>query len=137
LVPPALLSNLRYNDSLHETVVLVSVITVDQPHVTPAQRPHIRHLPAGFHQLVMRYGFADRPQLTKDLQQLLIEGVNFDEEHTNYFLGRERLTIEDRPGMAAWRDRLFIFLHRNASDPSVHFGLPPDRTVDIGTHVGI
>jgi KUP system potassium uptake protein len=137
MVPPALLSNLRYNDSLHDTVVLVSVLTVDQPHVTPAQRPHIRHFPMGFHQLVMRYGFADRPQLTKDLQELLIEGVNFDAEHTNYFLGRERLSIEDRPGMAAWRDRLFIFLHRNAGDASVHFGLPPDRTVDIGTHVGI
>jgi KUP system potassium uptake protein len=137
MVPPALLSNLRHNDSLHETVVLVSAVTLDQPRVTAALRPHITHHSMGFHELEMRYGFADRPELTEDLQRLMIEGVNFDEEHTSYFLGRERISIEDRPGMAAWRDRLFIFLHRNASDPSVYFGLPGDRTVDIGTHVGI
>jgi K+ transporter len=39
--------------------------------------------------------------------------------------------------MAPWRDRLFIFMHRNASDPSIHFGLPREQSVDIGTHVGI
>lgn len=137
LVPPALLANLRYNDSLHETVVFVSAVTDDRPHVPLAQRPHITHHPLGFHELEMHYGFADHPSLAEDLEGLLIEDVSFDPDYTSYFLGRERISIEDRPGMAAWRDRLFIFLHRNASDPSVYFGLPRNRTVDIGTHVGI
>jgi KUP system potassium uptake protein len=137
MVPPALLANLKYNDSLHETVVFVSAVTDDRPTVPPVQRPHVTHHPLGFHELEMHYGFTDRPSLAEDLESLMIEGLSFDPEYTSYFLGRERVSIEDRPGMAAWRDRLFIFLYRNASDPSVYFELPRERSVDIGTHVGI
>jgi K+ transporter len=39
--------------------------------------------------------------------------------------------------MSAWRDRLFTILHRNASDSTTAFGLPPDRTLDIVGHVDI
>ncbi len=137
LVPPALLANLRHNNSLHETVVFVSAITDDAPHVPLAQRERITHHDLGFHELEMHYGFADRPTLAEDLETLIIEDVSFDAQYTTYFLGRERIDIADRPGMAAWRDRLFIFMHRNASDPSIHFGLPREQSVDIGTHVGI
>jgi KUP system potassium uptake protein len=39
--------------------------------------------------------------------------------------------------MAMWRERLFVFLFRNAGDPATYFDLPPNRSVDIGTHIDI
>ncbi len=136
-IPPALLSNIRHNSSLHETVVFVSVTTDDRAHVNRAERDHLTHHGMGFHSLEMRYGFTDPTDLAGDLANLLVEGLTFDPEHTTYFLGRERISVTDRPGMAPWREHLFAFMFRNAGDPAAYFDLPPNRSVDIGTHVDI
>ncbi len=135
LVPPALLTNLRHNESLHETIVFVSVTTDDRAHVNPAERDRVTHHSLGFHELEMRYGFTNKTDLAADLDNLLIEGISFDPQHTTFFLGRERIEVTDRPGMAAWREHLYTLLSRNAGDPTKFFGLPPERSVDIGTHV--
>ena len=137
LVPPALLANLRHNDSLHDTIVFLSVTTDDRPHVNPAQRDRVTHHALGFHELEMRYGFMDPTDLATDLEGLLIDNVSFHEDHTTFFLGRERIEVTARPGMVPWREHLFAFLSRNAGDPTTHFGLPPERSVDIGTHVDL
>ncbi len=137
LVPPALLTNLRHNDSLHETIVFVSVITTDRPHVHAAERDHVTHHDLGFHEVDMHYGFTDPTDLATDLESLIIDGISFDPTYTTYFLGRERIEVADEPGMAPWRDHLYAFLTRNAGDPTTHFGIPPDRSVDIGTHVDL
>lgn len=137
VVPAALLANLRYNRSLHETVVFVTMTTEDRPNVLPVERDNLTRLGDGFFQLEMHYGFADQQRLADDLSQLFIDDLSFDPEHTTYFLGRERIEIGERPGMALWRDRLFAFMSRNASDPSVHFALPKGRSVDIGVHIEI
>ncbi len=137
LVPPALLANLRHNESLHETVVILSITTEERSHVNPVERDHVTHHELGFHELDLHYGFTDAINLTTDLQDLLIPGISFDVDHTTFFLGRERIEATDRKGMAPWREKLFAYLHRNASDPTTHFGLPPDRSLDVGSHVGI
>jgi KUP system potassium uptake protein len=136
-IPSGLLTNLRHNDSLHETIVLLSVTTDDHAHVPRAQRARTSAHQLGFHELEMRYGFAEQPNLYEDLQGLVIDGLDFDSARTTFFLGRERVRATDRPGMALWRERLFTILNTNAADPSVHFGLPYDRCVDIGAHVDI
>ena len=137
LVPPALLTNLRYNESLHETVVILRIVTDDRPHVHPAQRHQHRAHDFGFHELEMRYGFSDRVDLERDLGRLLIDGVSFDAQHTTFFLGRERLHVGKQPGMARWRERLFALMHRNAGDPTEYYGLSPAHSVDIGTHIDL
>ena len=136
-IPPALLANLRHNDSLHETVVFVSVTTDERAHVNRAERDRLTHHGMGFHSLEMRYGFTDETNLAEDLRSLMADGLTFDPQQTTYFLGRERVTATERPGMAMWRERLFLFLFRNAGDPATYFDLPRDRSVDIGTHVDI
>ncbi len=135
LVPPALLANLRHNDSLHDDVVFVSVITTDAPHVLPAQRERVVHHRLGFHEVEMRYGFRDRPRLATDLEALDIDGLSFSSDFTTYFLGRERIEAGSVRGMSTWRGRLFSIMHRNATDPAIAFELPADRTLDIGVHL--
>ncbi len=136
-VPPVLLANLRYNASLHESVVFVSVTTDERPVISPESRATVISHPFGVHEVELRYGFVEQPNVVDDLAATKIPGVSFDQANTTYFLGRERVEIAAHPGMARWRDRLFALMSRNASDPSLHFGLPPERSVDIGTHVAI
>jgi KUP system potassium uptake protein len=39
--------------------------------------------------------------------------------------------------MPLWRDKLLIFLARNASDATSYFQIPTDRPVEIGTRITI
>ena len=39
--------------------------------------------------------------------------------------------------MARWRKALFLALAHNAADPAAYFGLPPDRTVTMGSDVEV
>lgn len=133
--PPALTANLRLNNSLHEQVVLLSVVITDDPVVPEDQRATFTPHDYGIHELEMRYGFTETPQLDADLKKLVGTPVSFDPSRTTYFLGRERLDVTHRPGMALWREHVFAYLHRNAADPASHFHLPNDRTMDIGTYV--
>jgi K+ transporter len=43
-----------------------------------------------------------------------------------------------RPGLGwRWRRELFAFLVRNAGTPGRCFGLPPNRTVELGTQLEV
>jgi KUP system potassium uptake protein len=41
----------------------------------------------------------------------------------------------DSPGISRWRKSLFIVMARNATSPIVHFRLPGERTVIMGSQV--
>ncbi len=136
-IPPALLANLRANHALHETVLLLAVEFADVPHVPRVRRFTVTQLEAGFWQVVLRYGFADRPDVPRDLEAR-IEPPTVDPLHTTYFLGRESIHPRaELPGMAPWRERLFALLHRNAPNAASLFRLPPRRVVEIGVPVEI
>ena len=46
--PPALIANVRHNETVHERVVIVSVHTADIPHVSQARRARVHDLGEGF-----------------------------------------------------------------------------------------
>ena len=54
-----------------------------------------------------------------------------------YFLGRETLIVTKAPGMAIWRERLFVLMARNAVRATTFFRLPPERVVELGVQVEI
>ena len=136
-VPPAMISNLRANHSLHETVVLLSVETVERPRVLPAARAAFQDLGDGFYHGTLTYGFADQPDIPTDLSEL-VEEPACDPEYTTYFVGRETVrSVAADSGMARWRERLFALLHRNAASAADYFRLPPGRVIEIGAPVDI
>ena len=65
MTPPALLANLRLNNSLHELVLVVSIVTEERPRVHPSQRAEVTDLGGGFQQVVLRYGFMDEPDVPR------------------------------------------------------------------------
>lgn len=52
-------------------------------------------------------------------------------------LGRETLRVTDRPGMAQWREHLFVVMLRNATTADAFFKLPPEQTIELGVQVEI
>jgi KUP system potassium uptake protein len=134
---PALLTNLRHHEVLHETVVLVSVRVADRPRVPQVQRATVHAMGDGFFQIVLRFGFMDEPDVPTALQNIVTPDFGFDESESTYFLGRETVIASDVPGMQLWREHLFAFMHRNAASAARFFGLPHERVVEVGVQVPI
>ena len=54
---------------------------------------------------------------------------------TSFFVSRETLIATAAPGMALWRERLFVSMSKNATKASEFFNVPTNRVVELGTQV--
>jgi KUP system potassium uptake protein len=133
--PPALAHNLRYNKVLHEYVVTLMVTTQPVPHVPDGERITVRPLGHGVFDVVVRYGFMEDPNVPEALALVRECNLALDNEDVTFFLGRETLIVTRAPGMAMWRERLFVFMARNAVRATAFFRLPPERVVELGVQV--
>jgi KUP system potassium uptake protein len=133
--PPALAHNLRYNKVLHEHVVALLVKTMPWPYVHDDERVSIKPLGAGVYDVTLYFGFMDEADVPKALRLAVDEGLPLDADDTTYFLGRETLIPTDSPGMALWREHLFVLMARNALRATGFFRLPPERVVELGVQV--
>ena len=89
------------------------------------------------YRLAVRYGFMEDPNIPSALSPLELDGWKFNLAQTTFFLGRETLISTKKPGMAHWRENLFIVMSRNARSATAFFGLPPNRVVELGAQVEI
>jgi KUP system potassium uptake protein len=133
--PPALRHNVMHNHILHEKVVILTIETADAPRVRAADRLEIEEIGEGFYRIAIRYGFMDQPNIPRDLQRLQLAALPFQENNISYFLGRETLLPTSKPGLARWREKLFVIMSRNAQRATVYFRIPPERVIEIGVEV--
>ena len=129
--PPALAHNLQYNKVMHDRVVTLTVKTEPVPHVATEERAAVRYLGDGISDVSLRYGFMEDPDVPQGLREAQQKGLVVDDDLT-YFLGRETLLVTRKPGMALWRERLFVLMSRNAVRAVTFFRLPPERVVELG-----
>lgn len=139
IAPPSLVSNVRYNRSRHENIIVLSVITepVARIPATTPERIKIQRYPQGFAAVTVHYGFMDQLNLDADLLELPELGLPIDVTDTTFVLGHETISIKDRGGMAGWRKHIFKFLHRNSRTPVKYFGIPFKRVLEVGGNVEI
>ena len=135
--PPALAHNLRYNKVLHRHVVTLMVTTQPVPHMPVDEQVKVRPLGEGLYEVKVRYGFMEDPNVPEALARAREHGLELDESDVTYFLGRETLIVTDAPGMARWREKLFVLMARNAVRATTFFRLPPERVVELGVQVEI
>jgi KUP system potassium uptake protein len=134
--PAALAHNLQFNKVMHEHVVILMVVTRPVPHVTGDECMTIRTIGDGVFELTLRYGFMEDPDVPAALARAHEQqGLVLDEDDVTYFLGRETLIATNTPGMALWRERLFVLMARNAVRATAFFRLPPERVVELGVQV--
>jgi KUP system potassium uptake protein len=136
-VPNALLHNLKHNKVLHERNVLMTVETLEIPIAEYGERTEITALGHEFYRVVIRFGFAEDPDIPGALERCEAKGLGFDMMDTTFFISRETVIATDRPGMPLWRDKLFAFLARNASSATAFFRIPGNRLIELGTQVEI
>ena len=135
--PPTLITNLRHHEVLHETIVVVTVEVAGQPRIPQARRAAVHALGHGFFQVVLLYGFQEKPDVPTSLHNIVSREFGFDPVEATYFIGRETIIATELPGMQLWREHLFSFMHRNAANAARFFGLPPDQVVEVGIQVPI
>jgi KUP system potassium uptake protein len=137
-VPFSLLHNLKHNKVLHQRVILLSVTTESVPIVREPDRIEIEDLGKGVHRLIVRYGFAESPNVPRVLAAAAERmGFAFNMMDISFFLGREKLVASKRPHMSGWRERLFIWLQRNAVSATDFFRIPSNRVVELGAQVEV
>jgi len=137
-VPVALLHNLKHNQTMHDRVVFLTVVTADVPHVASEERLRLSELGNGFYRLILRYGFMESPDIPAALVQCRgLYGLQFDMMRTSFFVSRETIVPSLRPGMAMWRERLFAFMALNSASATSFFKIPTGRVVELGTQLEI
>ena len=133
--PPALAHNLHYNKVLHRRVIVLTVLTAQQPHVPPAARVSVEPLGHDLFNVRVQYGFMEDPDVPLALESAREHGLVVDSDDLTYFLGRETIIVSRRRGMAIWREKLFVVMARNAVRATAFFRLPPERVVELGVQV--
>ena len=83
------------------------------------------------------YGFMESPNLPKALGLCRKLGLKFDIMATSFFLGRRSIVPSAQSGMPLWQDKIFIFLMKNAANPTDFYKIPPGRVVELGTQVSV
>jgi KUP system potassium uptake protein len=134
-VPPVLLHHLEHNKALHENVVILTVLTTDEPAAVDTDRISSEALAARFHRVRARYGFMETPDVPAVVDRCCGLGIASALEETSYYVGRTRLLPTGPAPMAKWRKLLFGFLARNARSATEYFRIPPDRVVELGAQV--
>ncbi|MEO7240356.1 MAG: potassium transporter Kup [Sphingomicrobium sp.] len=137
-IPAALLHNLKHNQVLHERVILLTVKVEDVPLIKDGERLEIEDAGEGFYRVLLHYGFMEEVDIPRDLAQIERCGPTFNMMTTSFFLGRQKLIAsKTRPGMAAWRERLFAWMLKSSESAMEFFKLPTNRVIELGSQLQI
>ncbi|MGR4862656.1 potassium transporter Kup [Caulobacter sp. LARHSG274] len=138
MTPVALMHNLKHNKVLHERNVVLTVRTADTPRVPDEERIRVQAVNADFKKVEIFYGFMESPNVPKALALLRKQqGLKFDIMATSFFLGRRSIVPSANSGMPLWQDKIYIFLMKNAANPTDFFKIPPGRVVELGAQVTV
>ena len=140
--PLALRENVRHNDVLHRSVIIIFVDVADVPHVPAGERLDVDALgyrDDGITLVTARFGYRDSPSLPRIVTQLARrhpEG-QVDPAEVSYFLPRITVVRTGARTMARWRKALFVAMWRNHAQSGAALAAPDDRTVMMGSVIEI
>ena len=136
-VPPTLLHHLKHNHMLHDHVMLLTIQSTDVPAIADDERVHVEDLGQGFYRLSATYGYMENPSIPRIMKLAAGCGLQTEPTRTSFYLGRESLLTSGTSKMLRWRKALFAFMSRNATNPTIYFGIPPNRVIELGAQVKI
>jgi KUP system potassium uptake protein len=136
-IPRALLNNIKFNRVIHEHVVLLTMVTREQPRIGAGKRLTVTPVCEGIVRVVAQVGFMEKPNIFAILREAEQYGVPCDPEHTTFFLSREELLAGQRSDLPPLRRKAFMQMARSAQVIADYYGLPPNSVVEIGTRLEI
>ena len=135
--PPILVHHLKHNKVLHEQVVLLTVSMLNTPTRGDVTAIDVSPVSAGFYRVIARFGFMESPNVMGALRLAREQGLDWRDDDTTFYLADLTLLASEGIGMPVWRDKLFVFLSRNARRATNFFQVPADRVVEIGMQLEI
>lgn len=135
VAPSVLLHHYKHNKVLHESVVILTVLTKKVPFVQFDEHGRTTDLGQGFSKIIAKYGFMEQPHVMDILEAGGIMGRAHGE--ISFYLGRETLLTTGVSKLSTLRKRLFAFMMRNAQPATVFFRVPPDKVIELGSQVEI
>jgi KUP system potassium uptake protein len=139
-IPLGLTHHLRHNRVLHERVLLIASVGVDEPRVEDADRIKLVPVGAGITRVIFHFGFMETPDIMDGLRRAcrLPELQGIDPDNITYYFRRVMVIASEKAsGMSVWRKSLFATMHLNANLPAAYFGVPPNQVVEVGLEVEI
>jgi KUP system potassium uptake protein len=136
--PNALIKNIKHNQILHRQNILLTIVTDhSQPYVPPAERVQVADRTEGFFRIIASFGFMETPHIDEVIRAAGVAGLVIHRDKTTFFVGKERIVVTAKAGMAIWREHLFAFLSKHSENAADFFQLPPDRVYEVSQVVEI
>lgn len=135
--PTALFHNLKHNHVLHQNNLVVSVQSASSPRVPKGERAEVEHLNADFTRVILTHGYMELPNVPRELAALRARGIKMDIMTTSFFVGRRTIVQAAHSRLPFGMDKLYIWLSKNAANPTDFFRIPPGRVVEMGTQISV
>jgi len=137
-VPPILLHHVARIRVLHETVVLLTLVTDRVPVVDDDDRCEVADLTRGYFQIIAHYGFMEQADVPALLAHAIEHhGVPLVLDDATYYLQRETFLATPLGQMGRVTETVYAFLARNARDAAQHMNIPPRQVVELGTQIDL
>jgi KUP system potassium uptake protein len=130
--PLVLLHHVKANKVLHETVVLLSIITEELPQVPESERLEVREIGEGVWRAIGRYGYMESPDVSTLIEEIRERGVPLKPTEATYYFNREMVITGGDARMPEWQKRFYGFLSRNAQQARDYYHLPPMQIIEVG-----
>jgi KUP system potassium uptake protein len=132
-IPRTMMQSVRFHGALHERNIILTFSNAEVPTIDVNERITTDTLAPGLYRVTARYGFMEQPNAVAVLKAADELGLAYKPEETVFIVGRESPVVTSKRGMATWRKRLFALMTRNSPMAAVHFGIPPQKTLEMGT----
>lgn len=132
--PPVLLWHLQRNKSLHQNVVLLTIVFEPVPYLNVQENLVVKVLGQGFHRLIARCGFMQSPRVPLLLGYAYQAGLKVNPQDITYYISRETIVP---PKHGRLKYTLFRLMNRNAMSPALYFDIPSDQIIELGVQVAL
>ena len=130
--PLVLLHHVKANKVLHETVILLSIVTEEFPHVAEAERLEVLTIGEGVWRGIARYGYMESPDVSALIDKIRQAGVPLKPSEATYYFNREMILTGGAARMPEWQKHFYAFLSRNALQARDYYQLPPMQIIEVG-----
>jgi len=131
-IPIALLHHVKANRCLHKTVVLLSIVTEDQPAVEDSGRIQLREIGESVWRATGHYGYMESPDVSQLVGLIKARGLAISSHSATYFFSREMVMTGGNTGMWEWEKSFYSLLVRNARPAKDYYNIAPSQIIEIG-----
>jgi len=136
-IPALMVDFVERIGSLHQSVVILTVIFEDIPRVAAERRSNVEQIGADIWRVSLRFGFVEIPNLPAALDRVQGLDCKADLSDAVYFAARDRPVGRRGGWLRGLRLVVFAYLYRNAVKTVDRFSLPPANVIEIGREIEV